>query len=231
MHDFRDRHDAGARMALELESYAERTDAVILALPRGGVVVGYELATRLALPLDVLVVRKLGVPGHSELAMGAIASGDVVVVDRSITSALRISSEQFDAVLAAERAELERREQLFRGGRAAIDVRGKTVILVDDGLATGSTMRAAVEALRQRGPGEIVMAVPVAPPETLEAFRPLVDDIICLMKPTRFHAVGVWYRDFSQTTDSEVRELLDEAAQALEAETRSTRSATPAAHP
>ena len=228
---FRDRNDAGARLALELQGHAERPDVVVLALPRGGVVVGYEVATRLGLPLDVLVVRKLGVPSHPEMAMGAIASGGVLVVDRSITSALGISAAELEAVLAAERAELERRERLFRGSRPPLDVRDRTVILVDDGLATGATMRAAVEGLRLRGPAEIVVAVPVASPETCEAFRSLVDDIICLMKPRRLHAVGLWYRDFSQTSDSEVRELLDAAERALDEQRRSTPSARPAAPP
>jgi predicted phosphoribosyltransferase len=226
MQGFRDRHDAGAKLALELAGYAERPDAVVLALPRGGVPVGYELATRLGLPLDVLVVRKLGVPGHSELAMGAIASGGVQVVDREITSALRISSEAFDAVLAAERAELERRERLFRGSRPPLDVHDKTVIIVDDGLATGATMRAAVEASRLRGPAEIVVAVPVAAADTCEAFRPIVDHIICLLTPAQLYAVGLWYSDFAQTSDAEVRGLLDTAAHALEARTRAP-SASP----
>lgn len=193
--------------------------------------IGYEIATRLGLPLDVLVVRKLGVPGYSELAMGAIASGGVHVIDRSITSALGISVEDFEAVLAAERAELERRELLFRGGRPPLDVHDKTVILVDDGLATGATMRAAVEALRLRGPARVVVAVPVASPEICAAFRPLVDDMICLLQPPQFHAVGLWYVDFSQTSDSEVRMLLDAAARALEAKAHGTPGTNPAAAP
>jgi predicted phosphoribosyltransferase len=231
MQDFRDRHDAGSKLAEALQGYAERPDAVVLALPRGGVVVGYEIATRLGLPLDVLVVRKLGVPGYPELAMGAIASGGVYVIDRSITSALGISAEDFQAVLAAERAELERRERLFRGGRPPLDVHDKTVILVDDGLATGATMRAAIEALRLRGPASIVVAVPVASPEICAALRPLVDDMICLVQPPQLHAVGLWYVDFSQTSDAEVRMLLDAAARAFEAKARATPSAKPAAAP
>jgi putative phosphoribosyl transferase len=227
MRDFRDRHDAGAKLAEALQGYAERPDVVVLALPRGGVVVGYEIATRLGLPLDVLVVRKLGVPGNSELAMGAIATGGLHVIDRSIMSALRISAEDFEAVLAAERAELERREQLFRGGRPPLDVHDKTVILVDDGLATGATMRAAVEGLRLRGPAGIVVAVPVSSPEVCAAFRPLVDDTICLLQPPQFYGVGLWYVDFSQTSDSEVRMLLDAAARAYEAKAHATPSANP----
>jgi predicted phosphoribosyltransferase len=226
MQGFRDRQDAGARLALELEGYAERPDVVVLALPRGGVPVGYEVATRLALPLDVMVVRKLGVPGHSELAMGAIASGGVQVVDGSITSALRISSEDFQAVLVAERAELERRERLFRDDRPPLDVHDKTVILVDDGLATGATMRAAVEGLRRRGPAEIVIAVPVGSADICDALRPLVDDITCLLQPMDLYAIGLWYREFSQTSDSEVRALLDAARRALEGTTRAAPDAS-----
>ncbi|MBA3453015.1 MAG: phosphoribosyltransferase [Deltaproteobacteria bacterium] len=230
MREFRDRHEAGERLALELQGYAERSDAVILALPRGGVVIGYELAIRLGLPLDVFVVRKLGVPGHSELAMGAIASGGVLVVDRSLTSALNISSSAFDAVLAAERAELERRERLFRGNRPPLDVHDKTVLVVDDGLATGATMRAAVEGLRRRGPAEILVAVPVASLEICQAFRSLVDDVVCPVKPRQLFAIGLWYRDFSQTTDAEARELLDAAARELD-DTRLAPHPSSGAHP
>ena len=231
MRDFRDRHDAGAKLAQELQGYAERSDVVVLALPRGGVPIGYELATRLGLPLDVLVVRKLGVPGHEELAMGAIASGDVQVVDRSIVSELRISRADFEAVLMAERAELQRREKLFRGGRPALDVRDKTVIVVDDGLATGATMRAAVEGLRLRDPAEIVVAVPVASVSTCAAIRRLVDEVICLVQPVQLYAVGLWYQDFAQTSDSEARTLLEEAARTFEAQLGEAPSASPAAHP
>lgn len=231
MRDFRDRHDAGEKLAQALQGYAERPDVVVLALPRGGLPIGYELATRLGLPLDVLVVRKLGVPGHSELAMGAIASGGVQVVDRSITSALRISPERFEAVLAAERAELERRERLFRGNRPPLDVRDKTVIVVDDGLATGATMRAAVEGLRLRGPAEIVVAIPVASPDACDVFRTLVDEVVCLLQPLQMYAVGLWYQDFSQTTDSEARALLDAAARNFEDKTQIAPSASPAAPP
>lgn len=216
MREFKDRHDAGARLALELQGYAERSDVMILALPRGGVVVGYELALRLGLPLDVFVVRKLGVPGQPELAMGAIASGGVLVADRSIMSVLEIAPADFEAVLAAERTELDRRERIFRGHRPPLDVQDKTVIVVDDGLATGATMRAAVEGLRRRGPAEIVVAVPVASIEACEVFRRLVDDIACPVKPRHLHAIGLWYDDFAQTGDAEVRELLEAAARELE---------------
>lgn len=163
--------------------------------------------------------------------MGAIASGGVQVVDGSILSELRISRADFEAVLMAERAELERREQLFRGGRPALDVRDKTVIVVDDGLATGATMRAAVEGLRLRGPAEIVVAVPVASISTCVAIRRLVDEVICLVQPVQLHAVGLWYLDFTQTSDSEARALLDEAARAFEAQTSEAPSTSPAAHP
>jgi putative phosphoribosyl transferase len=217
---YRDRRDAGEMLAQELRRYAGRSDVVVLALPRGGVPIGYEIATRLDLPLDVLVVRKLGVPGHSELAMGAIASGGIEVADRTILSALRVSSEDFARVLVAERAELERREQLFRSDRPALEVGDKVAILVDDGLATGATMRAAVESLRLRDPAGIVVAVPVGSPETCDALRPRVDEVVCLLQPAQLYGVGLWYADFSQTTDTEVRMLLDAAARAREAQDR-----------
>jgi putative phosphoribosyl transferase len=206
---FSDRHDAGQRLAARLSSYAERPDVLVLALPRGGVPVGYEVATALGVPLDVFVVRKLGLPWHEELAMGAIASGGVRVLDEDLIRVARVSEADLVRVTAAERAELDRRERRYRGDRPLVSVRGKTVILVDDGLATGSTMRAAVQALRQEGPARIVVAVPVAAPEACDAFRDIVDDIICAETPEPFHAVGLWYEDFSQTTDDEVHELLD----------------------
>lgn len=212
MRDFRDRNEAGSALADALQAYAKRSDVVVVALPRGGVVVGYEIATRLGLPLDVIVVRKLGVPGRSELAMGALASGGVVVIDRGLRSALRVSPKDFEAVLAAARAELQRREQLLRSNRPPLDVRDKTVLLVDDGIATGATMRAGIEGLRRCGPARIVVAVPVASPESCAEIRPLVDELICLLEPPEFYAVGLWYVNFSQTTDSEVRALLDAAA-------------------
>lgn len=212
MRDFRDRREAGSALAEALEPYARRSDVVVIALPRGGVVIGYEIATRLGLPLDVLVVRKLGVPRRSELAMGALASGGVLVVDRALTAALKISQKDFEAVLAAERAEVLRRERLFRGDRAPLEVRDRTVILVDDGLATGATMRAGIEALRRRGPARTVVAVPVGSSETCAEIGRLVDEMICLLQPQQLYAVGLWYVDFSQTTDSEVRALLDAAA-------------------
>jgi predicted phosphoribosyltransferase len=185
----------------------------VLALPRGGVPVAYEVARALHVPLDVFLVRKLGVPGHEEYAMGAVASGGVRVLNRDVIEALHIPDELIDEVVAREERELERRERAYRGGRPFPDLRGKTVILVDDGLATGSTMLAAATALRQQQPARLVVAVPVGSPETCDAFRSHVDDIVCAITPDPLYAVGLWYADFAQTTDDEVRELLAEAAQ------------------
>jgi predicted phosphoribosyltransferase len=224
MDRFRDRHDAGAKLAQALQAYADRTDVVVLALPRGGVPVGFELATRLGLPLDVLVVRKLGVPGDPELAMGAIASGGVQVVDRGIMLAMGVSDDDLDHVVKAERIELERREKLFRGDRPPLDVRGKTVVIIDDGIATGATMRAAVEGIRLRGPARVVVAVPVASPDTCAEFRALVDELICLATDRYIFAISMGYQEFSQTSDSEVRTLLDAAARALEGKRRAPAS-------
>lgn len=208
---FRDRHEAGRRLAAKLRHYATRPDVIVLALPRGGVPVGYEVAKALGAPLDVFVVRKLGLPWHEELAMGAIASGGVRVLDPDLLRAARVSEADLARVTAAEQAELERRERQYRGDRPFPDLRGKTVILVDDGLATGSTMRAAVAALRQEGPSRIVVAVPVAAPETCDAFGDIADEVVCAETPEPFRAVGLWYNDFSQTTDEEVHELLERA--------------------
>ena len=210
---FRDRRDAGQKLAAKLSAYTDRPDVVILALPRGGVPVGYEVARALDAPLDLFLVRKLGVPGQEELAMGAIAAGGVRVLNRDVVQMLNISNDVIDRVAAAEARELERRERLYRGDRPVLDLRGKTAILVDDGLATGSTMRAAIAALRQMRPASIVVAVPAASPETCEEFRKEVDDIICAFTPHPFYAVGLWYEDFSQTTDEEVRTLLKAAEQ------------------
>ncbi len=206
---FRDRHDAGRRLAAELGEYAGRGDVIVLALPRGGIPVGYEVATSIGAPLDVFVVRKLGVPWHEELAMGAIASGGVQVLDHDLIRSARVSESDLRRVIAAEERELERREIRYRGARDFPDVSGKTVILVDDGLATGSTMRAAVMALRLRKPAKIIVAVPVAASETCAAFHDIADGTVCATTPEPFHAVGLWYEDFSQTTDEEVHELLD----------------------
>jgi predicted phosphoribosyltransferase len=206
---FRDRRDGGQRLAADLHAYAGRTDVVVLALPRGGVPVGYEVAATLGAPLDVFVVRKLGLPGHEELAMGALASGGVRILDEELIRLARVTPAEVSRVTSAEQAELERRERRYRGDRPFPDLRGKTAVLVDDGLATGSTMRAAITALRIEGPTRIVVAVPVAAAETCDALRTLADDVICAVTPEPFHAVGLWYDDFSQTTDDEVRELLE----------------------
>ena len=209
--NFRDRRDAGQRLAGELERYAGRPDVVVLALPRGGVPVAYEVARRLRAPLDVFVVRKLGVPGHEELAMGAIASGGVRVLNDEVVNALKLTEAEIADIETLERAELERRERLYRGDRPPLDVRGRTVILVDDGLATGASMRAAVAALRRLSPARIVIAVPVAEPSTCDSLTEEADDVVCAVTPVPFVAVGLWYHDFSQTTDEEVRALLERA--------------------
>jgi predicted phosphoribosyltransferase len=205
---FRDRHDAGRRLAAELRRYAGRSDVVVLALPRGGVPVGWEVARALAAPLDVFVVRKLGVPGEEELAMGAVATGGVRVLNERLTTALGIPDYVIDAVTAWQKQEVARRERLYRGDRPAPDVQGRTVILVDDGLATGSTMRAAVAALRMQSPARTVVAVPTAARETCNELVAEVDEVVCATTPEPFYSVGLWYEDFSQTTDEEVRELL-----------------------
>jgi putative phosphoribosyl transferase len=209
---YRDRRHAGRELASKLLEYADRPDVMVLALPRGGVPVAYEVATALRAPLDVFIVRKLGVPGHEEYAMGAIATGGVRVLDDRVVRTARVTRAELDAVTAAEERELERRERQYRGDRPPPDVAGRTVILIDDGLATGATMRAAVEALRQEGAARVVVAVPIAPPETCDAFRDIVDDIVCARTPEPFYAVGLWYEDFSQTTDEEVHDLLERAA-------------------
>jgi putative phosphoribosyl transferase len=208
---FRDRADAGRRLAEMLGHYAKRPDVVVLALPRGGVPVGFEVARALAVPLDVFLVRKLGFPGQEELAMGAIASGGARVLNTSLLRRLHVSPEAVDSVASRELRELERREQAYRGAKALPAVRGKTVILVDDGLATGASMSAAAAALRRLEPARIVVAVPVGSPSTCADFGGLVDEVVCAETPESFAAVGQWYDDFSQTTDEEVRDLLRQA--------------------
>lgn len=210
---FRDRSDAGRFLAEKLISYANRPDVVVLGLPRGGVPVAFEVAQKLQAPLDVFVVRKLGVPGHEELAMGAIAGG-VLVLNHELFSYLRIPREVIDEVAERELGEVERRERLYRGARLPLEAKGQTVIIVDDGIATGSSMRAAVEALRQKEPKNIVVAVPVGARATCDSFKNDVDTVaVCAITPEPFQAVGLWYLNFSQTTDEEVRDLLARADQ------------------
>jgi len=205
---FRDRREAGRFLARSLGAYANRPDVIVLALPRGGVPVAYEVARALHAPLDVFVVRKLGVPGHEEFAMGAIASGGVRVLNEELVQELHIPRPAIEAVAAREEQELARRERRYRGDSPPPDVRGCTVILVDDGLATGSTMQAAITALRRLQPARIVVAVPTAAPETCEQMRAAADEVVCALTPEPFHAVGAWYQDFSQTSDEEVAALL-----------------------
>jgi putative phosphoribosyl transferase len=206
---FRDRTEAGLALARRLTAYADRSDVIVLALPRGGVPVAFEVAKALNAPLDIFVVRKLGVPGHEELAMGAIASGGVLVLDDRVLQWLGISEEQVQRALTRELDELRRREAAYRNGRPLPDLKGKTVILVDDGLATGASMQAAARAVRRHQPAQIVIAVPVASRATCDQFRDDVDEVVCAVTPEPFYAVGNWYEEFSQTSDEEVRELLD----------------------
>ncbi|HET7620860.1 MAG TPA: phosphoribosyltransferase [Gemmatimonadaceae bacterium] len=218
---FRDRVDAGRVLARALEDYKGKPNVLVLALPRGGVPVAFEVARALGAPLDVFVVRKLGMPGHEEYAIGAIASGGVRIINEEAIRSFAVTDAEIDAVTAEEQMELERRERRYRDGRPAPDVAGKTVILVDDGLATGSTMRAAVEALREEGPARLVVAVPTAAPETCQEIASLVDEMVCAMTPEPFYAVGLWYDDFGQTTDEEVHDLLAIAAGATHGGARS----------
>jgi putative phosphoribosyl transferase len=208
MFRFKDRVQAGQHLATKLGQYANDPDVIVLGLPRGGVVVAYEVAQKLGLPLDIFLVRKLGVPGYEELAMGAIASGGIRVMNDDVLRMVNISQSAIEAAVKKEGQELERREKAYRGNRPRLDVRDKKLILVDDGLATGATMRAAVAALRKQRPRQIIIAVPTASPDTCEDFRAEVDDIICAMTPMPFHAVGEWYEDFPQNTDEEVQHLL-----------------------
>jgi len=209
---FHDRKDAGAQLAARLSAFAGGANTIVLGLPRGGVPVAYEVAMALRAPLDVFVVRKLGVPGQRELAMGAIASGGVRVLNDEVMEALKLPLSTVDAVAAHEQPELERQQRLYRGEVALPDFAGRTVILVDDGLATGSTMRAAVKALRQSSPKRIVIAVPVGAAETCRSLRADADEVICLHSPESFYSVSTWYEEFSQTSDDEVRRLLKDLA-------------------
>jgi predicted phosphoribosyltransferase len=207
-HAYADRREAGRELASLLRQYGDRDDVIVLALPRGGVPVAFEVATALNAALDVFLVRKLGTPGHRELAMGAIASGGIKVLNDDVVQYLGISADQIDAVAREEQQELERREALYRTGRALPSLRDRVVILVDDGLATGSTMRAAVQAVKQQHPARVVVAVPVGAAETCDDLRASADEVVCGRTPTPFSAVGQWYLDFDQTTDDEVRDLL-----------------------
>jgi putative phosphoribosyl transferase len=210
---FRDRNDAGRRLAAVLAPYARRQDVVVFALPRGGVPVAFQVALALQAPLDVFIVRKLGVPGQPELAMGAVAAGGVRVLNLDVLRQLDISAETVAQIAAVEQQEIQRRERLYREGRPAPSITGKIVILVDDGLATGSTMRAAALALKQLSPARIVVAVPVAASCTRQELAAEVDEMVCLHSPQVFYAVGEWYQDFSQTSDAEVHDLLARASQ------------------
>ena len=207
---YRDRVDAGRTLASRLAQYAGRPDVIVLGLPRGGMPVAAEVARALGAPLDVFLVRKLGVPGHEELAMGALAEGDTAVVNSEVVAGLGIPRALIDRAVARERDELARRAELYRGTRAHADVTGRTVILVDDGLATGSTMEAAIAALRTMGPARIVVAAPVGARESCQRLAPLADEVICAAQPEPFDAVGLWYDDFTQTSDEEVRRILEE---------------------
>ncbi len=211
---FRDRTDAGRRLAAALSSYAGRPNLLVLALPRGGVPVGYEVARALQAPLDVILVRKLGVPGHEELAMGAIASGGVRIVSQDVVASLGIPDRVIAAAAASEEHELARREQAYRDGLPSPPIAGRSVLLVDDGLATGSTMRAAAAVVRSQRPAHVAVAVPVAPAETCALLRAEVDEVVCLYSPEPFGSVGTFYENFSQITDEEVRALLERAATA-----------------
>ena len=206
---FRDRFDAGRKLAERLTRFVQDPESLVLALPRGGVPVGFEVARALHAELDIFLVRKLGLPGHEELAIGAIASGGVRVLNEDLVKELQLSRNLIEQITAREERELKRREGLYRRGRPPLPVRDRTVILVDDGLATGATMKAASRALRLQGPGRIIIAVPVAAKETCEEFRTDVDEVVCAYTPAPFIAVGIWYEDFSQTTDEEVQRLLE----------------------
>lgn len=209
---FANRREAGVELASNLRKYADRNDVVVLALPRGGVPVAFEVAEALNAPLDVFLVRKLGLPGHPELAMGAIASGGIRVLNDDVVNWYGVPDRAIEAVARDEQAELERREREYRQGRPLVDLRGKTVILVDDGLATGSTMKAAVQAVRRLSPAQVIVAVPVGSPSSCGELSDIADETVCARTPEPFSAVGQWYYDFAQTTDEEVGQLLEEHA-------------------
>ena len=208
---FENRRDAGKQLAKELSEFKGQNDAIVLGLPRGGIPVAYEVAKALELPLDVFIVRKLSVPGQPELAMGAIASGDIKVMNESVVRNAGISDQQIEEVAHKEKEELKKREKAYRGARPDIDLQGKTVLIVDDGLATGASMRAAISALREHNPKKIIAAIPTAPRDTCQEFESEVDQIICLRTPSPFWGVGGSYQNFSQTTNEEVRTFLNKA--------------------
>lgn len=208
---FKNRSEAGKLLARQLAPYAHRADVIVLALPRGGVPVAFAVAEALGVELDILLVRKLGMPGQEEYAMGALGSGGVRVMQSGFPGLMGVTAQQIEAVAAREQAELERRERLYRGARAAADLQGRTVVLVDDGIATGSSMLVAVEVARRRGAGKVVVAVPVAPPDTAARMAAEVDQFVAVATPLAFRAVGQWYRHFDQTSDDEVQDLLARA--------------------
>lgn len=218
MRIFRDRRDAGRKLAEKLAAYRDRTDVSILALPRGGVPVAYEVALALNAPLDIFIVRKLGMPGHEEFAIGAIASGGIRVLNEAIIDELNISQQVIESIAKRELDELERRERAYRGNHPALETHNRVAIVIDDGLATGASMRAAVAGLRAQNPRRVVVAVPAAAPEAYEEFQPLVDEIVSVITPEPFHGVGRWYEDFSQTSDEEVQTLLEQTARHLQYE-------------
>jgi putative phosphoribosyl transferase len=207
-HGFKNRAQAGKLLAQQLAAYAHRRDVVVLALPRGGVPVGFAVAMTLGAELDILLVRKLGMPGQEEYAIGAVGSGGVRVLQAGVPGLMGLSAQTIEAITQRELAEIVRRERLYRGAHPAPVLAGRTVILVDDGIATGSTMLAAVEVARRQGAGKVVVAVPVAPPDTVQALEPQVDELVCLSTPPMFRAVSQWYREFDQTSDEEVQDLL-----------------------
>lgn len=211
MKEYEDRYRAGKILARELQGYVNQSDTLVLALPRGGVPVAYEVALALSLPLDVFMVRKLGVPGHEELAMGAISTGGYRVFNQDIIESLGISKSTIEAAIAEQQQELQRRERVYRGSHPVPEIKGKTIILVDDGIATGATIRVALKALQHQNPTKLIVAVPVASPNTCDELAEMADEVICPLQPEDLRAVGVWYRDFSQTTDKEVIDLLEKA--------------------
>lgn len=215
MRRFRNRTEAGQLLAKKLTPYANRTDVLVLGLPRGGVPIAYEIAKSLNVPLDICLVRKLGAPGNRELAMGAIATGGIMVLNDDVVESLSVSQETIAKVVALEEKELERRDRAYRGARPFPDVQGRAILLVDDGIATGATLRAAIATLRQQQPASIIVAIPVAPLSTYNELKAEVDEVVCLATPEHFYSISIWYDEFRQTTDEEVRELLEKQSSAI----------------